>query len=166
MRIEPSRGMRESSIFALQFWRSLAAVGLGFLVGVEGEAELVDVGPVGLDGAVELLAGDLELGGPIGDVGGHLRVNFLGVMRACDVRTFVAVIIGIDSVVVDGLGGGEDGVFGVGDVLDVAVAVVILVGHGSFLFSVSDRWMSIGCVGMARLFVRHASTPGTGRLRG
>ena len=30
----------------------------------------------------------------------------------------------------DGLGGGEDGVFGVGDVLDGAVAVVVDVGHG------------------------------------
>jgi hypothetical protein len=85
-------------------------------VGVEGEADLVDVGAVDVDGGVELLAGDAELLGPVGDVGGHFGVDLFGVVGALGVGL--------------GLGVGEDWVFGVGDVLDVAVAVVVHVGHG------------------------------------
>jgi hypothetical protein len=126
-------------------WQGLALfpVGLGFLVGVEGEADLVDVGSVGVDGAVELLAGDAELVGPVGDVGGHLGVDLFGVVGAFDVGALVAVEVGVDDVVIDGLGGGEDGVFGVGDVLDVAVAVVVYVGHSFLFLNFLDatRWM-------------------------
>lgn len=93
---------------------------------------LVDVGAVGADGFVELLAGDAELVGPVGDVGCHFGVDLFGIVRAFDVGAFVAVVFGV----VDDLGAGEDGVFWVGDVLDVTVAVMILVRHRSFLFSV------------------------------
>ena len=96
---------------------------------VEGGADLFDVGAVDADELVELLAGDFELVGPVGDVGGHLGVDLLGVVGAFDVGALVAVEVGVDDLVVDGLGGGEDGVFGVGDVLDVSVAVVVYVGH-------------------------------------
>ena len=101
---------------------------------MEGGADLFDVGAVDADELVELLAGDFELVGPVGDVGGHFGVDLLGVVGAFDVGALVAVEVGVDDFVVDGLGGGEDGVFGVGDVLDVSVAVVIYVGHAGFLF--------------------------------
>jgi hypothetical protein len=96
---------------------------------VESGADLFDVGSVGADGFVELLAGDAELMSPIGDVGGHLGVDLFGIVGSLDVRTFVTVVVGVDDVVIDGLGGGEDRVFGVCDVLDRTVAVVIDVGH-------------------------------------
>jgi len=47
-------------------------------------------------------------------------------------------------VVVDGLGGGEDGVLGVGDALDRAVAVVVHVGHGVGLFLVLSKRDGVG----------------------
>jgi len=47
-------------------------------------------------------------------------------------------------VVVDGLGGGDDGVLGVGDALDRAVAVVVDVGHGVSLFLLLSRRMASG----------------------
>jgi hypothetical protein len=98
-------------------------------VGVEGEADLVDVCAVDVYGGVELLAGDTELLGPIGDVGGHLGVDLFGVVGALGVGL--------------GLGVSEDGVFGVGDVLDVAVAVMVHVGHwGGSSFLAAARWMS------------------------
>jgi len=92
---------------------------------VERGADLVDVGAVGADGLMERLASHLELRRPVGDVGRHLGVDLFGVMGALDVGAFVPVEVGVDEVVVDGLGGGEDGVLGVGDALDRAVAVVI-----------------------------------------
>jgi hypothetical protein len=52
------------------------------LVGVEGGADLVDVGAVGADGLVKLVAGGVELFGPVGDVRGHLGVDDLGVVRS------------------------------------------------------------------------------------
>ena len=111
---------------------------------VERGADLVDVGAVGADGFVELLAGDLELRGPVGDVGGHFGVDLLGVVGALDVGALVPVEVGVDQVVVDGLGGGDDGVLGVGDALDRAVAVVVHVGHGVCLFLVLYRRMASG----------------------
>jgi len=60
----------------------------------------------------------------------------------------VAVVIGVDGVVVDGLGRGDDGVFGVGDVLDGAVAVVVYVGHGCVPLSRAVRWMRWRLTGM------------------
>ena len=88
------------------------------VVGVECGAHLVDAGAVGADGFVELLAGDAELVGPVGDVGCHFRVDLFGVVGAFDVGTLVAVVLGV----VDDFGGGEDGVFGVRD--DFYVAIV------------------------------------------
>ena len=55
---------------------------------MEGGADLGDVGAVGADGVVELLAGDAELVGPVGDVGGELGIDLVGVVRAL-VRFFV-----------------------------------------------------------------------------
>ena len=111
---------------------------------MERGADLVDVGAVGADGFVELLAGGVELGGPVGDVGGHFGVDLLGVMGALDVGALMTVEIRVDQVVVDGLGGGDDGVLGVGDALDRAVAVVVHVGHGVCLFLVLYRRMASG----------------------
>ena len=96
---------------------------------VEGGADLLDVGSVDADGFVELFAGDVELVGPVSDVGGHLWVDLFGVVRRLDVRALVTVVVWVDGVVVDGLGAGDDGVFGIGDVLDGAIAVVVDVGH-------------------------------------
>ena len=76
----------------------------GSFVGVEGGSDLVDVGAVGTDGFVELLAGDAELVGPVGDVGCHFGIDDLGVVGAFDVGTLVAVEVGVDFGVVDGLG--------------------------------------------------------------
>jgi hypothetical protein len=49
---------------------------------VEGGADFFYVGAVDSDGFVELLAGDAELFGPVGDVGGHLGVDLFGVVGA------------------------------------------------------------------------------------
>jgi hypothetical protein len=48
----------------------------------QGVADLVDVGAVDANGLVEHLAGDVELFGPVGDVGGDLGVDLFGVARA------------------------------------------------------------------------------------
>ncbi len=101
---------------------------------MEGGADFFYVVAVNADDLVELLAGDMELVGPIGDVGGHLGVDLLGVMRAFDVRALMTVMLGI----VDGLGGGENGVGGVG--CDEGVSAV-RVGHACFLFQCSFREM-------------------------
>jgi len=110
--------------------------GEDFLVGglsgfVEGCADFFDVGAVGADGFVELLAGDVEFFGPVGDVGCHFGIDLFGVVGAFDVGTLVAIELGID----DGLGGGEDGFGGVGGGEGVSA---VGFGHGvplSLLFA-------------------------------
>jgi len=47
---------------------------------VEGGANLLDVGAVDANGFVELVAGDSELFGPVGDVGGHLGVDLFRIV--------------------------------------------------------------------------------------
>ena len=91
---------------------------------VEGGADLVDVGSVDADGFVELFAGDVELFGPVGDVGCHFGVDLFGVVGTFDMWTFVAVMFGV----VDDLGAGEDGILRIGD--DFYGAVVFFVRHG------------------------------------
>ena len=49
---------------------------------MEGGADLFDVGSVDADGFVELFAGDVELVGPVGDVGCHFGIDLFGVVRA------------------------------------------------------------------------------------
>jgi len=75
----------------------------------EGGADLVDVGTVDADGFVEDLAGDVELFGPVGDVGGDFRVDLLGVAGA------LAVLF-------------------VGGVGLVGLGCVVVLGHAGFLF--------------------------------
>jgi hypothetical protein len=58
--------------------------GFGLFV-VEGSADLLDVSAMGADGFVELVAGDVELLGPIGDVGGHFGVDLFGIVGALGV---------------------------------------------------------------------------------
>jgi hypothetical protein len=72
---------------------------------VEGGADLLDVGAVGADGFVELVAGDVELFGPIGDVGGHFGVDLFGIVGAL-------------------------GVFFVDCVWFVVLGCVVVLGHG------------------------------------
>jgi hypothetical protein len=79
---------------------------------MDGGADLVHVGAVTADELVELVAGDAELSGPIGDVGGHFGVDLLGVVRA--------------------LGG----VLFFGGVGFMHFGIVVVLGHGCFLFSV------------------------------
>ena len=79
-------------------WRGRAGMVLGGMVG-EGGANLVDVGAVGADGFVEGLAGDVELFGPVGDVGGDFGVDLLGVAGALGV-------VFVDGVELVGFGGG------------------------------------------------------------
>jgi len=100
---------------------------------VEGGADLFDVGSVDADGFVELFAGDVELVGPVGDIGCHFGVDLFGVVGRLNVGALVAVVVGIDDVVVDGYGGGEDGVGGVGG--DEGFSAVRF-GHACFLFRV------------------------------
>jgi len=80
-------------------------------VRVEGGANLVDMGTVTADEFVELIAGDAELFGPVGDVGRHFGVDFLRVVRAL---------------------GGVVCLEGVGC---VDLGIVVVLGHGCFLFS-------------------------------
>ena len=83
---------------------------------VEGGADLIDVSAMGANALVELVAGDAELLGPVGDVGGHLGVDLFGVVRAFDV-IFVASMR----------------LVGCGD--------VVVLGHGMFPLFDSLRWM-------------------------
>ncbi len=48
---------------------------------MQGGADLVDVDAVSADGLVESVAGDAELFGPVGDIGGQLGVDDLRVVR-------------------------------------------------------------------------------------
>jgi hypothetical protein len=75
----------------------------------EGGADLVDVGAVGADGFVEGLTGDVELFGPVGDVGGDFGVDLFRVAGALGV-------VFVDGVEFVGLGG------------------VVMLGHAGFLF--------------------------------
>jgi len=108
-------------------------------VGVEGGADLFDVGAVDADKLVEPCAVDAELVRPVGDVGGHFWVDLFGVVGGFDVRTLVAIEIGIDDVVVDGFGGGDDGVGRVGG--DEGFSAVRF-GHACFPLSLLPGWMS------------------------
>jgi hypothetical protein len=51
-------------------------------MGVDGSADLVDVGAVTTDKLMELVARYAELFGPVGDIGRHFGVDLLGVMRS------------------------------------------------------------------------------------
>ena len=78
---------------------------LAGLVAAEGGADFFDVGAVGADGCVELVAGDAELFGPVGDVGGHFGVDLFGVVRALDVNFVASMrLVGCGDVVVLGHG--------------------------------------------------------------
>ena len=72
----------------------------------EGGADLVDVGAVGADGFVEDLAGDVELPGPVGDVGGDFGVDLFWIAGALGV-VFVGGVefVGLGGVVVFGHAG-------------------------------------------------------------
>ena len=91
-------------------------------------AELVDVDAVGADGFVELFAGDAELVGPVGDVRGHLGVDFLRVVRALAVF-FVGGV---------GLAG-----FGLLGVFVFVGADLVGVGDGAASFVVLRGWMQM-----------------------
>ena len=75
----------------------------------QGGADFVDVGAVGADGFVEDLAGDVELFGPVGDVGGDFGVDLFGVAGALGV-------VFVDGVELVDFGG------------------VVMLGHAGFLF--------------------------------
>jgi hypothetical protein len=73
----------------------------GCFVGVEGGAHFFDVGSVATDCFVELIAGDAELFGPIGDVRSHLGVDHFRVVRTFGVVFVESVrIMGLGAVVV------------------------------------------------------------------
>ena len=61
----------------------------------EGGAELVGVCAVGADGLVQRVAGDVELLGPVGDVGGHLGIDLPGVVGALG---GVVLVLGVELV--------------------------------------------------------------------
>ena len=92
--------------------------GGGGVVGVGGGADFVGVGAVGADGFVEGFAGDAELFGPEGDVGGHFGIDFVGVVGALG---GVVLVEGVGFVALAGL------FFG-----------VAVFGHACFLFSGSS----------------------------
>ena len=85
-------------------WKVLGG-GSGGVVG-EGGADLVDVGAVGADGFVEDLAGDVELLGPVGDVGGDFGVDLFGIAGTLGVVFVEGVeLVGFGCVVVFGHAG-------------------------------------------------------------
>src|ERR1017187_4684088 len=97
--------------------------GSGGVVG-EGGADFVDVGAVGADGFVQDLAGDVELFGPVGDVGGDFGVDLFGIA-------------------------GAFGVVFVGGVRLVGFGGVVVLGHAGVLFPVVlFRWMRMEGGGM------------------
>ena len=49
---------------------------------MQGSAHLLNVGAMAADGLMQLVAGDVELVGPVGDVGGHLGVDLFRIVRA------------------------------------------------------------------------------------
>jgi hypothetical protein len=75
-------------------------------VGVEGGADLVNVGAVTADEFVELVACDAELFGPVGDVGRHFGVDLLGVVRALGGVVFFEGVGFVDFGIVAVLGHG------------------------------------------------------------
>ena len=77
----------------------------------QGGADFVYVGAVGPDGFVEDLAGDVELFGPVGDVGGHFWVDLFGVVRALG----MVFVRGVEF---------------------VGFGCVVVLGHAGFLFPV------------------------------
>jgi hypothetical protein len=84
-------------------------------VGVEGGADLVDLGAVDADGLVEDLGGDVELVRPVSHVGGDFGVDLFGVVGAGGVVFVGAVgLVGFGLVVV--LGHGEASCTGKKDV--------------------------------------------------
>ena len=88
----------------------------------EGGAEFDDVGAVGADGLVEEVSGDVELLGPIGDVGGDFGVDL-------------------------GLAGGDFvAVLGFGSSMGAALAMMSDIRSS---FRVSLRWMRMVGVGMS-----------------
>jgi hypothetical protein len=70
------------SLRGIQYIQNRAEANLTSFVEVKGGADFIRVGSVGADRFVELVAGDTELSGPVGDVGGHLRIDFFGVVRS------------------------------------------------------------------------------------
>jgi hypothetical protein len=91
---------------------------------MDGGADLVDMGSVGADELVELVAGDAELFGPVGNVRGHFGVDLFGVVRA-----FCGVVF-------------------VGGVRLVAFGGVVVLGHGVLPLFRSPGWMRKRRVGM------------------
>jgi hypothetical protein len=99
------------SLLGIQYIQNRAEANLASFVGVKGSADFIRVGSVGADRFVELIAGDTELFGPVGDVGGHLRIDLFGVVRS------------FSMFLVDGVGFMDFG-------------CIAVLGHGSFLLSV------------------------------
>jgi hypothetical protein len=102
---------RTGSSRGIQYIENRAEANLTSFVGVKGGADFIRVGSVGADRFVELVAGGTELFGPVGDVGGHLRIDLFGVVRS------------FSMLLVDGVGFMDFGCFAV-------------FGHTSFLLSV------------------------------
>lgn len=70
------------------------------LVLMKRRSHFIDVGAVGADGLMELVAGGVELFGPVGDVGCELGVDDVGVVRAdgmllvgCVRRVFLRLLL-------------------------------------------------------------------------
>jgi hypothetical protein len=76
---------------------------------MECRTELVDVGAMGADEFVQLIASDAELFAPVGDVGGHFGVDLFGVVRALEGVIFCEGVRFVD--------------FGI---------IIVVLGHGCF----------------------------------
>jgi hypothetical protein len=85
--------------------RGLTAVLCDF-VGVKGSSDFFDVSAVTADERVKLVACDAELLRPVGDVGRHLGVDLLGVVRALDGVVFFEGVGFVDFGIVVVLGHG------------------------------------------------------------
>jgi hypothetical protein len=94
-------------------------------VSVKGSTHFFDMGAMTANSFMELVAGDAEFFGPVGDVGGHFRIDFFGIV---------------------GTLGGVVFMYGVGF---VAFGSVMVLGHRIVPLLGSLGWMSRRWMGMS-----------------
>jgi hypothetical protein len=111
----------------------------------QGSTHLVDVGAVDADCFVEDLAGDVELLRPVGDVGGELGVDLVGVVGTLGVLLVEGVgLVGLGCVVMLGHAGSS-------------FRWVLMVGCGWVI--VDGLAARVGVVGLRRALLSFLASP-------